>query len=491
MLTLIKGALKGMVGLVLCLFVVWLGWPALIAFVLILLLAYTLHLLLEGEKMERPRVGGPRFFFILSLLLPAQIFVSWQAGAALFGEGLFGDIGKLLSEQSPRLMSSSLFVIVVAALIGMVVVWGIFVLLLLGVGITGAPLIYGTYAGYKGHKWEAVRSVMDSALELSKGIWQVKDGRAEVVNAQVGGLERFGGPATLLVQEGHAVILEKSGALSRVVGRGLSWLQPMERVAAVIELSSHSVSLELDNVITKDGAIIDKIQAWVFYRVVKGDPNRPGYQANGKYPFNEDMVYKLWDTAGSVTWQNAIKAIAQSSLRDVVARYTLDVILADSAQFRAKIKGDRREKLGSALFRGEFCEQINLTTKPFFGVEATAADIGHVEVPLEVKQRVRENWMTEWEAKIARNQKEAIITRGQADATTLMAQGLTRARAQEQMIAAIVRALADPAQPGVQPDIKQVIAMRLIEAWEKMASEHKGDIIMSNEFLAMLKSLVQ
>ena len=459
------------------------GWPALITLIFVALLSYALLLWAKGGSGDRPLVGNARFFAILALLLTIALFVIWQ-----IGELLFGELGTEWAARYPLLLDSPLAKVFLAALVGSIAVGLIFGVLLLGVGIAGAPLVYGSHEGYKGHEREAIRSVIDSALGRSKGIWQVSNGKAAVINAQVDGLERFGGPGTLLVQEGHAVILEKVGALSRIVSRGITWLQPMERVAAVIELSSHSVSLELENVLTQDGAIIDKMQAWIFFRVMKGDPNKPGYQPNGRYPFNDDLVYKLWDTEGATSWQSAIKAIAGSSLRDVVARYSLDTILADSAAFRAKVKGDRQKQLGTKEFRGDLCEQINRTTVPFFAVEATAADLGNVDVSSEVKRQVMEKWMADWETKIAKSQKEATVARGEADATALFARETARAKAQEQMIGAISRSL--PNSPGrVESTAKEVIAFRFIEALEKMASEHKGDLFLSGELLSLLRTL--
>jgi regulator of protease activity HflC (stomatin/prohibitin superfamily) len=369
------------------------------------------------------------------------------------------------------------------AFLGAIVV---FAAVLLPLAYLNSRAMYGDYEQYKGHKREALHSVISIALGINKCTWLVREGKAEVLYPPVGGLARLGGPGVLIVQEGHAVILEKSGRLSRVVGRDLTWLQPLERVGVVLDLTTKAQTLEVEDVVTKDGIIIEKFQAWVFYRVIPGDRNKPGYHENGRYPFNDDVVLRLWDTEGGRTWQDSVRAITKTALRDVVSKHTLDEIFADSQNFRTQVKGDKAQSLGTDQFKGELCTQINLITVLFLGVEAIAADIGYIYIPPEARQQLMEKWMADWATKVAVSEKQAIIARGEAEATALSAQEAARARAQMQMISTITQAIGEMQGARAPSDLQRVISLRFIEALEKMATEHVTGFFLPSEILKML-----
>ena len=174
--------LKVMLGLIVLFIAVRVGWHGPIAVAVVGLSAYALYLFLAGGSTDRPMIGGPRFFVILAGGLTLLMIIWWVIWGVLFGE-----LESTWMEEAPFLFDTPLLKLFWVALIGVILLGIPCALLFLGVGIAGARLLYSSHEGYKGHEWEAIRSVMDSALGRSKGIWQVRNGKAEVVGARGGG----------------------------------------------------------------------------------------------------------------------------------------------------------------------------------------------------------------------------------------------------------------------------------------------------------------
>ena len=125
--------------------------------------------------------------------------------------------------------------------------------ILIPYGMVAGQQMYSQYEQYKGHEGEAARAAINILLGISGGTWVVSSGQAELKGEQSGSLARFGGPGNLIVQEGHAVILEISGKISRVVGRGIRWLKPFERISMVVPLFLRSEKFTVEKVATRKG----------------------------------------------------------------------------------------------------------------------------------------------------------------------------------------------------------------------------------------------
>jgi regulator of protease activity HflC (stomatin/prohibitin superfamily) len=450
---------------------IWAGLPWPIVFLVAVLLACGLRLFsfAKGDGVD------PGLFFALAAFLAVALLTSWLLYYTVFSVDAAQTALTLGSDFSRTSSSAMLW----SLIFGFVLAALFCIPLLLPLSFIGARIVYGAYDQYKGHELEAMFSLIRSVLGMSKGTILVKAGAVQVINGREESLKRFGGPARLIVQEGHAVILEKSGTIARIVGRGTDQLGKLERVSTVVDLTPKSQALEEENVVTKEGVSLDKVQAIVFYRVVPGDSSKPGYRENGRYSYDEDVVYRFWNTSGGQTWQSSVAAIAKAALRDVVARFTLDQIFIGADQFRKQVKGDKEQEPTSAGFRGDLCNYINRTTEPLLGVRITAADIGDIQLPEDAKRRLMEKWMAEVE-------RRTIIARSQADATAVSVQEMARSEARKRAIGMLSEALGTAT--GQQISADQIVKLRLIEALEKMAAEHTPGVFLPNEMLAWLRS---
>jgi len=172
------------------------------------------------------------------------------------------------------------------------------------------------------------------------------------------------------------VILEQNGRLSRVVGRGITWLESHERVSMVVPLQTRSERVVVEQVVTKDRFWIEELELMVFHKVDQGPEE--DQTENGQYPFSENILLtKVWTMSGG-DWRGSIKAVSETAARDVVGRYDLEQILP--------IAGKPRVDFKDALKR-----EINRVVKGFMGVEVVVVDIGKVRVPEEAKRRLAES----------------------------------------------------------------------------------------------------
>jgi regulator of protease activity HflC (stomatin/prohibitin superfamily) len=452
---------------------IWAGLPWPILFVVATLVACGLKVF-SFTKSDRVNSG---LFFALAGFVAAWWLVSWLISYNLF---TLGSIAPEAFAKNPLFQESEASRVFTSLLLGFILCVTVYLLLLLPLTFIAARMVYGIYDQFKGHELAAMRSLVSTLLGMNNGTVLVKEGRFEITSGQSDALRRFGGPGTLVVQEGHAVILEKAGALSRIVGRGITELGNFERVGIVADLTGKSQAVEEESVVTRDGVILDQVNARVFYRIIPGDPAQPGYHQNGRFPFNDEQVYKLWNTSGGPTWQDAVKGVAKTAVRDVIARYTLDDILCNPDDFRKQVKGDKAQAPGSAEYQGELCAQVNRITKNF-GIEATAGDISDIQVPEAARRQLMEKWMAEVE-------RSAILARSQADATATSVQEMARAEARKRTIGMMSEALGAAAGPGQQISADQIVRLRLIEALEKMATEHASGLFLPNELLAWLRS---
>jgi len=413
--------------------------------------------------------ANPTLFTTLALFLGIGLLISWW-----IADYLNSAIPSMLASSStspfvrwfPNLFAGSEPSIIFWSLVlGLGLSALIVVIILQLASAAAAPMIYGSYDQYKGYESEARRSVFMSLLGRSNGTLLVSAGTATVVSGDAATLQHFGGPGTLIAQEGHAVILEKEGGFSRIVGRGITSLKPFERVSMVVPLQARSDLITVKQVATKDKILIEEFDVLVFSRVDPGLENER--VKNGQAAYDEEhLKKKVWKPGGGDP-RGGVRSVTESAVRDVVGRYNLEDIIP--------IAGDFRQS-----FKTELMQEINKITNNLMGVEVKTVDIGNIQVPEDAKRRLLEKWMADVERK-------TIIARSQADATALSVQEMARAEARKRMIGMISETIKELGGTDSRIDADQIVKLRLIEALEKMAAEHVSGLFLPNEMLTWFR----
>ena len=413
---------------------------------------------------------NPNVFTTLAIFLGIGLLISW-----LIAEYLNRVAPSVLAASStsrlvrwfPNFFAGSDPAIIFWSLVFGLGISALIVLIILQLAsVVAAPMIYGVYDQYKGHEAEARHNVFRGLLGRSNGTLLVSAGNVTAVSGDAATLEHFGGPGTLIVQEGHAVILDKGGKLSRVVGRGITSLDPFERISMVVPLYLRSERITVEQVATKDKILIEAFDVLVFHKVDPGPEEEQVKDGQASYSENH-LINIVWKPSGGDP-RGGVRSMTESAVRDVVGRYNLEDIIP--------IAGDFRQS-----FKTELMQEINKITKNLMGVEVKAVDIGNIRVPEDARRRLLEKWMADVERK-------TIIVRSQATATALSIQEMARAEAQRRMIGMISEAIREAGGPGQPAAAEQIVRLRLIEALEKMAAEHTSGLFLPNELLAWLRS---
>lgn len=307
-------------------------------------------------------------------------------------------------------------------------------------------------------KKKFLRHVADVLIGINKGTWVVSGGKAKLYNAPAGSLAKFGGRGVLVVQEGHAVVLERSGKISRVVGYGLHFLEPFERVNVVAYLAINSEHLPIKHVITKDKVVIEEIDLYIFHKIDAGDKSRK----NGIYPFDVKIIIeKIWTPKGSerdgksADLSGAVQAVADTAVRDVIAQYDLVDLITAAGDFRQKLKE-------------EFKAAIERVTDFAMGIKIVVVDVGYVKFPEDVEQELIEvvkakakkdkaaleaeakqiTTVTHAEAerqakiKIGEGEREYLRQQGEGKALAAREEGLAKAEGESERVREILLALA-------------------------------------------------
>jgi regulator of protease activity HflC (stomatin/prohibitin superfamily) len=464
-------AMRFVVELVFAVFLLFallrLDWPWPILAVPTYLLGFGLGI----PPFSRRIMVRARFLAFLVTFLTSTAFLTWLIAEILFRPFFAEDIiawNPLLR----FLMHNSSLKIFWSALIGLLAPTVVVACLLVPYGLVVGQNMFGHYEQYKGHEREAALSAVSVLLGIGRGVWVVNNGQAEVHGQAGEGLARFGGPGILIAQQGHAVILEKGGKVSRIVGSGLTWLEPFERVSMVVPLFGRNEKVTVEQVVTRDRVLIEEFEVLIFHRLDEG-PEEEQIR-DGQFAYNETILRRVVWSPGGGDWRGGVRSLGESAVRDVVGRYDLEQLVPMSENFRARFKNDLKQAL-------------NKVTIEAMGVRVVAVDIGKIKIPDEAKRRLLEKWLADWSVRIAQSEREALIRRGEAEAVILKVKEVAWAQAQKQVIEEIAASLQSIS--GTGKEAAYVVALRALETIERMAGDPATKILLSPEMFMQLRDL--
>lgn len=433
-----------------------LGWPWPLGLISLYYVAFLFKLLALARKINLPnRLRDASFLFLFLWSLCGNVIfrelsnlgdpnvnmpVSWSPLAFLFG-----------TDTARAYWALWLGMIPSAALILVVLVF---------YGYFAARAMFSMYEQYQGQEWRAVFSAISLFLGIDNGVWIVKNNAVQVAQSPKTRFSALGGPGVLVVHTGHLAILEQGGMVSRFVGRGVTLLEPFERISMVVPLYTRVEKLTIEKAVSKDRVIIEQVELLVFHRI---DAGTGPIARDGQFTYNRQAILqKIWSPNGN-DWRDSIRSIAESVARDMIGRYDLDQMVPISA--------DTRE-----TFKKNLATAISKVSRPALGVQVSAVDIGKIKIAAEAEERLLGKWIADWDQKID-------TTRADTEGTVLTKRAMARQRA----IEAIVESLRALGWQRATPH--DVIALRFIEYLEEKiengSAAPQGDI----ETLVKLKSV--
>ncbi len=303
-------------------------------------------------------------------------------------------------------------------------------------------------------KQQLYHHVAEASIGINKGTWVVSDGKAELKQAPADTFAKFGGPGVLIVQEGHAVVLERGGRISRIVGAGHHSLGPFERVNMVVYLLSRVERVHIKDALTRDKMVLEDFELLVFHRADRGDES----ETSGQYRYDPKVIRgSIWNPKGG-DWRETVQSVSDSAARDVIGQYNFEDIVS--------ISGEGRRKLIL-----EFTARINAITKNLLGVEVVGVNIGAITISNEAKRALEVKGLSEVERQTAimnaEAQKEAMARRGEGQALA-------------------IRRLEQEKAP-----IRKELIQQLMEALKPFTDQVKGDTNVANNVIAAVERLLE
>jgi len=323
----------------------------------------------------------------------------------------------------------------------------------------------------------------------------VKGGRIAVGAGSL--YDRAGGRGFLVVDNDSAVVLEKGGRLTRVVGGPhLGFLERFERVWEIVDLRPQRWLLTV-NGMTKEGILVSceaDITFKIDDRYIAPDGSvqtKPPVETKMEQftdaaieaaladagiktplPYTDEAVFKaatsIWVRIHQPDHKEQLRkwtgrvviGEVEGTLRSILARYRLDWLMKPhppgSQHPREEIKELLKQKLcDSGLPVGGRCDDM-LPANNKIGARILQVDLGQIDVKDE---RISTQWVKAWQAGW---EQRAVESRAEGEAEMARLQA-AQVRAQAEMVLALTEAIR-PLVTSVEGFSSYAIATRFVEA---------------------------
>lgn len=319
-----------------------------------------------------------------------------------------------------------------------------FMLALIGVYVLAIRFVQGVY-GIEDSS-EARHTVNRLLFGLSSfGPWlRVAGGIAEGDENHT--LKRVGGPGHLVVYNDSAILLQKGGEFSRVVGKGFPRLEPFESIYETVDLRPNRWVYSV-SAMSKEGIPIT-CEADISYQI-----DNEGVSPTEEMPFpvSEQKIFQ----AATCTWireadrsadtrtmdwaGRVIISETEGNLRTILSRYPLDQLIGFTSMERDNPREEIRQELEWRL----------RSAVPKLGAQILSVELGDIKV----QDRITQQWIDAWRAEWNRwaTERKAIGEAAQAEQLEN-----AKTRAQVMMLTSIAEAFR------TLPEEEQAVTSRLI-----------------------------
>jgi regulator of protease activity HflC (stomatin/prohibitin superfamily) len=311
----------------------------------------------------------------------------------------------------------------------------------------------------------------------TRGMSQVKplpvSSKTLVQARETSELLRVGGPGRIAVMAGDVAVTELNGRFHRILGPGAHMLDRLEYVRAVLDLRQQERTATDVSLVTQDGIEIHT-DITITFRLEMGE-ELPG--KSNPYPYDEEAVRQaaynetiLADGTIS-TWDNApLNSVKTNLVKIVAANYRLDDLL------HTRSNQDPFHNI-----RNELVHQV----RPFLfnqGIELLSLHISRLDLPDAVSKQYIEYWQTHGETQIR-------LQKAEGEAMALEEMEIARAEAEMTMIQAIVEGVQRARRISNTNNMHEIIALRLVEALEKMAKQSQQSAALPMSLLPQIDEI--
>jgi regulator of protease activity HflC (stomatin/prohibitin superfamily) len=283
---------------------------------------------------------------------------------------------------------------------------------------------------------------------------------------------RVGGPGQLVIPPGEVGVSEINGRYYRILPSGKNNLKPFEYVHSVLSLRTQERQVTDVALVTNDAMTLTADYTISFHIDRDGEmPTR-----NQPYPFRLDAVEKAAYTQTNsgekvFDWMAQAANSAKGILVSIASKYTFDELMHPAGgsvepyyQLTQELERKVRNKLED------------------FGAELASIRIDRLDLSEEAEQQYIDYWLANMETQIT-------LEKAEGAASSLEITEIARAEAEIIMIRAIAEGLESARQAGNMNTMRDIIALRMVEALEKMALQSQADTQVPPDVLTELEAL--
>ncbi len=291
--------------------------------------------------------------------------------------------------------------------------------------MAGARFLQDVYAleGYS----QAIKYIMASLFGIpAYPILVIDDGEPKVEENEVNPILIFGGPGTVLIQPGNAVMFRNLRRRSRHGITSSVFLRRFETIGMIADLEDQEDFIEELKAVTKDGILVVIKGIKYRYRVISNKPK----SLEDPYPFLETeldrMAYNISvRELGRPPWRVFIRQSVTTYVKEMVNNYTIDELTAP-----------RTDEKSPWMDIHNFLTRIqNIPNISSVGTELIWLDLGHIHIEPDIVDESRIGfWATDWVG-------NAGARLAYATGKRLAYQEQARAEAQAEMIMSIAHSL--------------------------------------------------
>ncbi|MEM7335945.1 MAG: SPFH domain-containing protein [Chloroflexota bacterium] len=272
---------------------------------------------------------------------------------------------------------------------------------------------------------------------------------------------RIGGPGRIKVRNGYVAVTELNGRFHHILGTGTHTLERFEYVHDVLDLRLQEREAKAVDIISKDGIPINVNIALQFRLATGGEsPTRAK-----PYPYDGAAVraaaysQTVREDSTISRWDDAPLGMAKSQLARIVSKHNVDTILTPPEA----TTNHGIASIPLLSIRNELSYRLKDSFK-LKGIELVDVQLSQVELPRDVSSQYIKYWQSLSNARIR-------LSLADGEATALEEKELAQAEAEMSMIQAILEGVQRAKYANNSANMRDVVALRLVEALEKMARQ--------------------
>jgi len=338
--------------------------------------------------------------------------------------------------------------------------------------------------------------------------WMIIEGGKVIKSKPEGILPAIGGPGVAVINPGNAVVFERSGKISQIVGPGLVLLKQYERIKAIFELRPLGETRETENVLTKDRIPLTIVMGVGFQIEPKEvTDQRPESFVEPKGEALSEVIGTLYKTYRATLekavyhappdgWEVMIPGGAQSLLRDIIATYNFDEIFKRVGEVEGEPGGFDPDQRTIKEIEDKIMERLSAEA-PEQGVHARGVDIREIRIREDVLEKLLDWWGAEWKKRIAikeaEAEKEALITRAEGEREALLkrADAEVRAAAALESLKAEARDKLIEQMMNALDRVDKSIALRFMRVVDRLSHDIITDDVTSRRYVEVLEAIAK